>query len=453
MKKFIMQKLIICSLLAVLFSGCGDDFLDLKPVSNLTMDQFYKNGSDYETAIMGVYYNFAEWVLRPRMMSEYRSDNIKFWRLIYGEFSNNTLSSNTTEIIWGQIYKTLVNPSNNIINTIDVIVMDEAKRKQIKGEALFFRGFAYYWLNLCFEGVPIVLRPLSIEESYQLGRSTEAETWAQAEADFAAAFLLLPDMAPEYGRVDKYVAETFLAKTHMQQQKWGLAKNALSDVFTNSGHSLQPVWADMWTRNGQKLSPELMCVGSWSPTIKDDDMGQFLNITNQVVGFFEFEPGLLASFDVQDKRKNETLGFDGVYRNFKYDFGWDNSIKLWTGDVVVLRFTDVQLLYAEAITMSAGSVQQQSLDLMNQTRNRAGLSNLSIADISTTAKFVDAILAERRAEFVFECERYPDLKRHNKLVSNLNAIGYTYTENYKRMPIPASEIDKMQGVLIQNPGY
>lgn len=435
-------------------SGCSEDFLELTSQSNLTADQFYQNEADYETAIAGVYYKWAEMSVRPRMMAEYRSDNIKYWRLLYGEMSMNTLGPSSTEVLWGRFYKDVVHTSNMIINTIDEIDMDGATKNRIKGEALFFRGYSYYWLNLWFEGVPLVLNAKSIDESFELGRSSEAEIWAQAQTDFSAAVSLLPAEA-EYGRIFKYVAETFLAKAYMQEQKWGQAEAALADVFTNTGNSLEPDWAFLWTPEGQASTPEIMLASIWNEINLDDDMGQFASRPG-ITGpppYIEFEDGLLESFEDGDIRRDETGDFlDGAYRNLKYDFGFLPS-GFWMGDVVVLRFTDVQLLYAEAISMNAGSAQQQSLDLINETRTRAGLGDLLMADVPTMDDFVEAVLAERRAEFVFECQRYPDLKRHGKLIEKINEAGNSYTEDYNRIPIPQSEIDKMNGVLVQNSGY
>ena len=454
MKKFIWQKSISFALLVVFLSGCNEDYLVLKPVSNLTMDQFYKTKADYETAITGVYNGWAEMTVRPMMMAELRSDNIGSDQLLYGEFSNNNFSLNSTNVFWGPYYQYVINPANIIINTIDAVEMDTETKNKIKGEALFFRGFAYYWLNIMFEGVPLVLKPLSIEESYQLGRSTLEETWAQTEKDFTEAASLLPAKVSNYGRIDKYDAKAFLAKAYVQQRKWKLAKDALSDVYTNSGASLQPVWGDMWTLIGQSSSPEVMLASLWNESFPDDDMGQFSPTPAGGFRFMYMKTGLFESFENGDIRRDQTVGFsNGVTWNYKYDFGYKVGVGGFISDVVVLRFSDVQLLYAEAITMDAGAVQQQSIDLINTTRKRAGLSSILMADVPTINAFVDKLLAERRAEFVWECQRYGDLKRHNKLVSNLNAIGYKFDENYNRIPIPQSEIDKMQGILVQNPGY
>ena len=452
MKKYIGQKAIIISLLFIIFSGCSEDMLDLPPKATLTVDQFYVTADDFETAIAGVYYQWQELTIRPRMMCEYRSDNIRYFRLLYGEMSSNTLGPSSTEVVWGAIYKTVIHPANMILLNIDDADIDASVKDRIKGEALFMRGWSYYWLNNFFEGVVLVTKPLTIEESYQLGRASEADTWAQVESDLSAAVSLLPDTESEFGRFDKYDAETFLAKTYMQQQKWGPAETALADVYQNCGASLEPDWTNLWTVDGNANSPEIMLASIWGTVNPDDDMGQFTPRPGNEA-YVWFESSLIPSFESGDIRKDISADFtDGLYVVHKYQFGFKSGGP-WEGNVVVLRFTDVQLLYAEAITMNAGSIQQQSLDLINETRNRAGLNDILMADLVTMDDFTDALLAERRAEFVLECQRFTDLKRYGILVEKLNEVGYNYDDNYNRLPIPVSEILKMNGVLEQNPGY
>ena len=454
MKKY---KFIYYALLAIFLFGCSEDFLELTPQSNLTSNKFYQSKADYEAAIVGVYYQWAEMTVRPHYLAEYRSDNIRYWRLLYNEFSENNFGPSSTDVIWGNFYRNVIHPSNVIINSIDDTEIDEATKDRIKGEAFFFRGYSYYWMNMWFEGVPLVLQSLSINESFQLGRASEAEIWAQAESDLTQAYSLLPAQESEYGRINKYAAEMFLARTYMQQQKWDQAETSLEDIFNNSGASLDPVWVDMWTREGQANSQENMLVSIWNEVNSDDDMSQTITCLDcpaQGAGFMEYEPGLLESFEAGDIRRDAQLEFvNGQYLNKKWDFGLIAG-GYWVGDFVVIRFTDVQLLYAEAISMNSGSAQQQSLDLINETRNRAGLTNdIVLTDVPTLDDFVEAVLVERRAEFVFENQRYADLKRHGKLVEKLNAIGYNFSENFNRIPIPSNEIDKMNGVLVQNPGY
>lgn len=68
---------------------------------------------------------------------------------------------------------------------------------------------------------------------------------------------------------------------------------------------------------------------------------------------------------------------------------------------------------------------------------------------------------ERRVELAFEGQRYFDLKRWRIIGDVMNEFTEPFLPLYKSVfeerfylwPIPQSEIDKNQGILIQNPNY
>ncbi|MEQ8554364.1 MAG: RagB/SusD family nutrient uptake outer membrane protein [Cyclobacteriaceae bacterium] len=446
--------------IAITLGSCSEDFLDLPPQNNGTVGQFYSSQADFETAVVGLYSGFSGAIIELQMLEEYRGDNLTNIQYHYLELAENQFGPNTTNMFWS-LYTELVYPANTILDRVDEVDMDASASDRIKGQAYFFRGFAYYTLNLWFGGVPSVTEPLGVDESYTLGRSSEAEIWALAESDFSQAVSLL-DPSVEIGRVDKYDAEAYLAKTLMQQQKWGEAETALADVFNNSGAVLEPSWDNLWSMDVEKSSPEYMLSVVLSPAAPANNWAQqflYMENTPGLQGNFRYKPGYYESFETGDLRRDATLGYTPNQlreENRKYDFGYDLSEFRYIGDLVVLRFADVQLLYAEAISMNAGSPQQESLDLMNETRNRAGLSPLNLGDVPTLDDFVTAILAERRAELAFEGHRYSDLKRQDKLVEYINALGgvYNFDNTYNYVPIPQQEIDKVgSDILAQNDGY
>lgn len=454
MKK--QHKILSLFLSCVFFFSCSDKFLELTPIDSASVANFYKTESDFEAAIIGSYSNWRLATDRPPMETEYRSDNLYFTAYYGYELSSNDLTPNIG-LDWWNLFQQLVYPSNIILDKIEKAEgINPLSKDRIKGEALFFRGYAYYWMNLVFGGVPIVTSQISAEEALNIPRSTEDATWVQAASDFETAAGLLPPTPSTFGRIDKYDAMGFLAKVYLQQKKWDKALPILKNIYDNSGHALETVWTNMWDIKAEKTTKEFMLTSIGSDLFPNNDFAQqYLRIDGDgsTQGVFKYKKGLLSSFQPNDIRRDATLGVTplGFDQNNKYDYGKVGNN--WTLDIVVLRFTDIVLMYAEALTMAAGTVQQQSLDLINKTRNRAGLLNLTMGDVPNLDAFVEAILAERRAEFVFEGTRYADLKRHNKLLSKLSAIGYNFNESYLLLPIPQTEMDKMPNVLKQNPGY
>lgn len=443
-----------------LLTSCSEDFLELPPQNNGTVDRFYTNQSDYETAIAGVYSGFSSQIIDNMNLEEYRADNLTNTQYYYYEIATNQFGLNTTSR-WWNLYSTIVYPANTILEGIDLVEMDAEVKDRIKGEAYFLRGFAYYTMNLWFGGVPMVTTNLSVEESYQLGRSTEGEIWDLVESDLLQAVSLLPETV-DTGRADKYDAETYLAKAYMQRQKWSDALTALEDVWANSGASLETNWTDMWNLDAEKSSNEYMLSVVLSPAAPNNNWAQqylYIEDTPGVQGNFLYKPGFYESFEAGDLRRDATLGYTPTQlraENRKYLFGYDLSDFRFIGDIVVLRFADVQLLYAEAISMAANAPQQQSLDLINETRNRAGLADLTLADVPSLDAFIEVALAERRSELAFEGHRYSDLKRYDLLVEKVNAVGpeFNFDDTFNYVPIPQAEIDKVgSDVLEQNPGY
>jgi hypothetical protein len=109
---------------------------------------------------------------------------------------------------------------------------------------------------------------------------------------------------------------------------------------------------------------------------------------------------------------------------------------------------------AEALAQLDG-INNESLDLINELRERAGLDALNASDFADKEAFIAQILEERRKELAFEGHRRMDLLRNNL---PLRPESDTYFDDSKPgqnrtiLPIPQRELDINTG-LIQNPGY
>ena len=118
----------------------------------------------------------------------------------------------------------------------------------------------------------------------------------------------------------------------------------------------------------------------------------------------------------------------------------------------IVRMSDIYLMKAEALLKQQGSSNAEIDGLVNEVRRRVGL-----ADISNCT--MEDIIHERRCEFATEGLRHYDLIRW-KLAKTVYANDNgpdgprTFVEGkHELLPIPQSEIDLSQGVLVQNPGY
>jgi hypothetical protein len=127
----------------------------------------------------------------------------------------------------------------------------------------------------------------------------------------------------------------------------------------------------------------------------------------------------------------------------------------------IIRYAEVLLNNAEASANISGGVDATAVDMLNLVRDRSRVtaSRYTVASFANKTELIDAILGERRIELAFEGHRIFDLRRNDTPVANkLDGDGVTViptpTDNSKYiLPIPAEEVKKSGGILIQNLGY
>ena len=150
---------------------------------------------------------------------------------------------------------------------------------------------------------------------------------------------------------------------------------------------------------------------------------------------------------------------------------------------ILLRYSDVLLMYAEAVNEINGQLDQLALECLNQVRRRAyGYApttanpdiDFTSATFSDQQSVRDYLFTERARELCFEGFRRFDLIRWNKLADVLDdfalkfnaavsdgtldayvwAAGKYFQEGkHELYPIPSYEIRETKGSLIQNPNY
>lgn len=135
-----------------------------------------------------------------------------------------------------------------------------------------------------------------------------------------------------------------------------------------------------------------------------------------------------------------------------------NNSGYWT-NIRLIRYSDVLLMGAEAAN-ELGKIGEAE-GYLEQVRERARKSADIGVDQSTILpkrtgsqdKMRTYIRNERRAELALEWDRFYDLVRWGEATRVLKAAGKNYQEKNKYLPIPQTQIDKSNGVLIQNPDY
>jgi len=222
-----------------------------------------------------------------------------------------------------------------------------------------------------------------------------------------------------------------------------------------------------------------------SPKAVDYDKRRVWNLTDSLVNVINNVPSTLtyiwASTFTPDSYNQTVLGRCGVTK-YRWGPSWKTtSAYLYSNcpnNVIVLRFADVLLMFAEADYKKNGAISTEGLDAINRVRQRArglaangtpvteantpGFNNYTAADIT-----VDEILKERARELCFEFQRWFDLARTGRFETFLDTtrsptdtkIVNTGTSfdpvKHYLFPIPQSELDLSTNKenFKQNPNY
>ncbi|MEO7309730.1 MAG: RagB/SusD family nutrient uptake outer membrane protein [Chitinophagaceae bacterium] len=478
---------------AVMSMSSCKKFLETKQYDRSNELAFYQTESDFEQAILGAYssldnvYNSGNFYF---LLTDIRSDNTSVYvpggsagPLSKSEYDDFTLTANNEHLLgyWDASYS-LISKSNDIIAFLAATDIDPAKKNQYKGEAEVLRALAYFNLVRLYGGIPLVLaRFENINESYQKGRNTVDEVYAQIITDLTDAQTLLVtnrNTGDNSGRADKGIATSLLGNVYLTQKKYTEAAAEFKKVIDMGEYSLLDNYTDLF-KSGQQGNSETIWQAyyvagvsgsgssfpNYSAPLNSEDV---LLQTGLAFGWNQPTSDIQNAYDLNDTRRSAiSNGFtkDGNYYPYKYintyvdiaaGTGDGNSGKDW----YILRYADLLLMYAEAVNESAGPA--GAFSSIDKVRVRAGLDPLPTT--LTKDQFREAVYLEERRESPFEGHRWFDLVRTGRAVAVMNAkikplsdadnvgLAAPIDEHNLLLPIP-SIVRAIAPQVAQNPGY
>jgi hypothetical protein len=500
----------ICIILAGFLTAC-DSFLDFTPESVYTDKNFYQTANDFKAANAGIYKSMMDVFSGS---GKYMYTIVSLGDEIKNSNSVNRFTYSSTEGAWSNGWNSIwniINRCNRVLSHIDnVQLSDTTMQKSFKGEALAMRGWCYLQLAWCWGGSPIITKEATLQEVLQIPRSTQEQTYLQAESDLLAAYNLLPESwtGTDLGRISKYAAAGLLGRSYLYEHKYQDAATYLSYVMAKEGllykmqtnyddcfndafnNSAEKVWEIQYMggTNGKALGTAQSFCSYFIPsslTVRTDGplmngitfsgpAGQFF-VSQSISADTIYEPG--------DKRRNLSI-VTGLYlgsstpTTYYFAKKWLKStgnppaaFDMWGTNLPILRFTDVKLMYAEVLNeLDYTGNQSDILKQINDVRLRAGLVQKNATELPDKASVFNYLVHERFVEFCFEGLRWPDLIRwglaqeamdkHFKLSDEgYNTTTQIPTNSMKSQnwlaPIPYSEIVSYNNpaVMWQNNGY
>ena len=532
-----MKNIINLLFVSMFFLASCKKNIDRLPLNNVAVADYFKTTADVQTALNGCYAGLRATMIDEWKLTELRSDISIMGNAASKSVPNRELSdldqfipsTSLTAIYtyWSANYSNIRN-INTVLDALALnydaaagtlsrgtttVAITDNEFKEIASQATFLRAYHYFNLVRLYGGVFLIHKPFKGAEALDavnINRSSVDDIYKLIIADLQYAAnngvslnytaSAASNGGNNLGKVNAWTAKSLLAKVYLTLNRKSEAIPLLNDVIANSGYGLIPAYADIFSVS-QEMNKEILFavrykaggIGLGSPwpnyfapelsgTAVVNGDGQGWN-----TGTYEFENQYTAT----DARKavniaiwpTPTTAVTSTSRRI-YPKKHITPVTLLNdgeNDWVVLRYADVILMLAEAQGYSL-----TSLNLINQTRSRAGLAAtpLTLTTVPNDQRFADSLSRERKLEFAFENIRFFDMVRYNTTlpaqsedaVTRLkNHFAFMYTNHYGKypspiptlatlqsyitankllLPIPQREIDNNTHIAIpQNPGY
>ena len=334
---------------------------------------------------------------------------------------------------WNGYYEALYQV-NNLISTCERFQSSSEEAKTYLGEAYYFRALIYTELVTRWGKVPI-LRTNTMEK---VPRDPVEDVWAFIEENIENAENLLGPSSSYY-----YVSDDALkalkARVFLYEGKNKEAADLAESLITCGRYSLDS-FDNIF---GADTNTETIFAFSNQSTENGIYLGsQFYtyNYVNKGGGWFYVSDDTYNAFENGDIRKTqgiyiETEDPSTIYHYCVHKYRGGQS---FTDPIIISRIAEMYLVSAEAQGYPNG------LARLNELRKERGLGD---ADV-TADTFLDAVLNERRFEFLGENHRYYDLVRTGKALSTISGM-----QSYQLLfPVPDAQ-RTLNDLLDQNEGY
>ncbi len=430
--------------------SCRRDLLDPVPINTLadatafaTPDRFLSNlNGIYAQLKSGQFYGGRFLVYNDIRGEEFLNETgngvtgLQTWNHSVFE------SSNEVNNLWNAAYQT-INSCNIYIDRADKnrsVVGNDALVDQYIAEARFVRALCYHSLARMYcppfaditanssrnqFGLPLRLRPEIGPENNDLPRSKVTEVYNQILEDLNAAE---PKLAATNGsallnvtRAHRNTAIALKARVYMGMQRYGDALTELNKIVPANApfkapsgvpHELQSnirnVFSSPYTTTESIFS---MPFTSNNLPGTQNGLGSYYNPGPRGIGDYSLNPkgiiGDSAAFPGNDARRQFVL----IHTNNK---PYLNKFPLGPEHLdyaPVFRYAEMLLHVAEAEARVNNAVTPRALAALNAVRTRSSAPAYAAGDFPSVDAFINAVLKERRIEFLGEGHRAFDIQR------------------------------------------
>jgi hypothetical protein len=295
--------------ITLLLFACNKDFLNTKPLGEVSSEDVWKDGALTEAFVTEIYNGLEMGGFNEQMLASL-SDEAVFTHTgrSINTINEGSLSPSNTGWVhvtydWAAMYSRIRSCNVALENIRTATFDNQGLKDRLAGEAHFLRGYYYQQLVRYYGGVPLIDRSYGLDEDYTIARSSfeDCVNFIVKECDSAVAFLDGVSMAKGratanaalalksrillYAASDMHDIPTLQAKTTLlasfsapevlgytsgdRNARWQAAKNAAKAVMdaAGSGYKLDltaPVSAEEGKNNYMSIA---MGGGSKAPGV------------------------------------------------------------------------------------------------------------------------------------------------------------------------------------------
>jgi len=484
---------IIMSILFSLgFESCTD-WLDVKPPSEIVLDDYWKSEVQAQAVLSACYRGLITDDNMERMIvwGELRSDNLTSGigfpkeRADMQKILDVNITPSNAYCSWASMYKVINNCNTFLYYAPGVINADPnftiGKLHTMESEVLAIRALCYFYLVRTYKEVPYIDTPsVDDTQNYDVPKSSEREILDHIIADLISAqkYARVDYGSTVYnkGRITSAAINSILADVYLWDQQYANCIEMCNRVIADPnlqlvptelsylnifyrGNSSESIFELQFDENVQPNKPVRELYG-WGGAIQGELSYPVFLEKGSDYSPFKYKKGttLEGEKDIRyDDYIVQNMGnLTGIFSIFKYagilrtensqeqsSYSWRTTTPNW----IVYRLADVILMKAEALTELPSATPdnfKEALDLVNLTYTRSNPKSaaLDYTDYSTQGDLEKLILRERQRELLFEGKRWFDLmrlaRRYNSPSALLAYVGPKLTGDilqYTRMSV------------------
>lgn len=454
MKKYIITQPVIWVALLVSMS-CNDLVTIDVPQNQLTTTVVFSDSASVKSALLNIYslLEKRQYPAANKYLATYADESLS----LNGEHWNQSAinsSETTNRAHWTYLYSTIYQANAILEHLTESSTIPGTFVKQVGGEALFLRAYAYFYLVNCWGRVPLILTT-DVNSNRSALQSEPEVVYEQVVIDLQEARERLGTAYAGSGKVraNRAAATALLARVYLYRGEWALAEEMATELIDSGQYTPLGPLEVVFTENSRGSILQLATEYGYTT-----EASQVIPQSATARPSYYFTDAFYESFEPDDLRKLMWISTNEVYiEEGKMVYHYPHKYKKNAPDasewenLVVLRIAEQYLIRAEARAHQdklAGK--DAALVDLNTVRQRAGLLPI---EATNKVEVLQAIVDERRHELFFEnADRLFDMRRRGVLDEVMADAKPTWVPSAVWLPIPLADT-RTNPNLNQNNGY